>query len=317
MTELLRDQHSRKVDVIAPARLLRSDGGNLVLDETVPQITPEGVTMTAGTYRPTAVFEEGIADKLSIPAAYLRRLRESGRADLYDANLNGWLADDDRTFLVRALLGDDGRGIARAFLSDRFAVIDHLDTLFAALDGIRASGYTATVDECDLTDRHLYARFRCDEVSVTAPLLLAGYRSPFTGASGEDNPVVSAGFVFTNSETGCGAWSLTPRLVAQVCNNGMTITRDAVRTVHRGDRQEPGVTWRWSADTGQKELALLTARVRDTVTNILNPSYVERAVRGLESAAGHKVEPVGAIAHVAAKLRYTQAQQRLSGDSGG
>ena len=55
--------------------------------------------------------------------------------------------------------------------------------------------------------------------------LLAGYRSPFTGASGADNPVVFAGFVITNGETECGAFSPTPQLVVQVCRNGMTITR--------------------------------------------------------------------------------------------
>ena len=62
---------------------------------------------------------------------------------------------------------------------------------------------------------------------MLAPALLAGYRTPFTGAAGADNPVVFAGFVITNSETGCGAFTLTPRLVVQVCRNGMTITRDA------------------------------------------------------------------------------------------
>jgi hypothetical protein len=309
LTGLLRGQHARKVDVTAPAALIRSAGGNLVLDGTVPQLTPGGVTMTAGSYRPTEVFDEGIAGKLGVPAAYLRKMRDAGAAGLYDANLNEWLARDDRTFLIRCLTGDGGPGIARAFLSDQFQVIDHLDTLFAVLDGIRASGYAAQVEDCDLTGRRMYVRFRCDEVKVMAPLLLAGYRSPFTGASGADNPVVSAGFIFTNSETGCGAWSLTPRLVARVCGNGMTITRDAARIVHRGDRQDPGVTWHWSADTGQKELALLTARVRDTVTNILSPRYIERAVRDMEARAGHKVEPVTAIQHVAAQLRYTQAQQ--------
>ena len=56
--------------------------------------------------------------------------------------------------------------------------------------------------------------------------------------------MVFAGFVITNSETGCGAFSLTPRLVVQVCRNGMTITRDAMRVVHLGERLDQGVvTW--------------------------------------------------------------------------
>ncbi len=33
--------------------------------------------MTAGTYTPTEVCDQGLADKLGIPAAYLRRIRLS------------------------------------------------------------------------------------------------------------------------------------------------------------------------------------------------------------------------------------------------
>jgi hypothetical protein len=45
---------------------------------------------------------------------------------------------------------------------------------------------------------------------------------------------VFAGFVISNSETGCGAFTLTPRLIVQVCRNGMTIIKDAIRAVHLG-----------------------------------------------------------------------------------
>ncbi len=56
---------------------------------------------------------------------------------------------------------------------------------------------------------------------MLAPALLAGYTSPFTDGKGADNPVVFAGFAATNSETGCGACTITPRPVAQVCANGL------------------------------------------------------------------------------------------------
>jgi hypothetical protein len=105
--------------------------------------------------------------------------------------------------------------VAWALLSDRYHVIDHLGTLMAVLDGMRASGYPVQADSCDLTERRLYVRVRCEAVRVLAPLLLAGYRSPFTGASGADNPVICAEFIFTNSETDCGACTIIPRLVAQ------------------------------------------------------------------------------------------------------
>ena len=119
----------------------------------------------------------------------------------------------------------------------------------------------------------MYVRVVCEQVRVLAPALLAGYRSPFTGASGADNPVVFAGFVITNSETGCGAFTLTPRLVVQVCRNGMTITRDAMRAVHLGERLDEGVVT-WSGNTQDKTLALITAKTTDAVATFLDPRYV-------------------------------------------
>jgi hypothetical protein len=307
LAALLRDQQARKVDVVAPAAAIRAEGGWLVLDGTVPDLGEDGVTMTAGRYRPTDVCDQGIADKLGIPAAYLRRTRE-GNPGLYDANVNGWLGRDERLFLVRCLRGTGGAGVARAWLSDSYKVIDNLDVLMAALDGIRASGYPVQVESCDLTDRRMYVRVRCEPVSVLAPVLLSRYRSPFTGASGADCPVVFAGFLLANSETGCGAFSITPRLVAQVCDNGMTITRDAKRSVHLGEKLGQGI--RWSADTMGRQAALVTAMARDTVTSILDPGYVARAVREMERQAGHPVKaPAEAIKVIGTQLRYTQAQQ--------
>jgi hypothetical protein len=215
LAALLRDQQAHKADIVAPARAIQAAGAQLVISDSAPVLGPDGVTMTAGTYLPTEVCDQGIADKLGIPAAYLRRLREQ-RPDLWDANVNGWLGGDDRRFLVRCLRGREGGGAARAFLSDGYKIIDSLDVLMAALEGIRGCGLPVQVDGCDLTDRRMYVRVVCEDVAVLAPALLAGYRSPFTGAAGADSPVVFAGFVLSNSETGCGAFTLTPRLVVQV-----------------------------------------------------------------------------------------------------
>ena len=178
--------------MVAPAAAIHAHDGNLVIDSTVSQLGADGVTSAAGTYRPTAVADEGIADKLGISLAYLRRLRAS-RPDLWDANINGWLhgnelagyPGDDRKFLVRLFQpdseGGDGLGVARAFLSDSYKVIDNLDALMATLDGIRQAGTEVVFDGLDLTERRLYARVVAPGVGAIAPALLAGYRSPFGG----------------------------------------------------------------------------------------------------------------------------------------
>jgi len=309
LASLLRDQQARKMDVVAPTSAIRACGGQLVINETAPVLGEDGVTLTNGAYTPTSVCDQGVADKLGIPVAYLRRVREE-RPDLFDANVNGWLEGDERKFLVRCLRGDDGTGVARAFLSDGYKFIDNLDVLMAVLDGVRRSGVPVRVDGCDLTERRMYVRVVCEQVRVLAPALLAGYRSPFTGALGADNPVVFAGFVLSNSETGYGAFGLTPRIVAQVCGNGMTITRDAMRAVHLGERLDQGVV-SWSDNTRDKTLALITAKTTDAVASFLDPTYVERTVRAMEKDAGHPItDPEAAVRTVSQRLRFTDAQQK-------
>jgi hypothetical protein len=179
--------------------------------------------------RPTQLADTGIAEKLGIPNAYLRTLR-SRHLDLYDANVNTWLADQpDRRFLVRGLRDHSGNsGIARALLSDSYRFVDNLDVLMAVLDGFRTAGIPVDVTQCDLTERRMYVKIRSTAVAERAPELLSRYVSPFSGARGAENPTVFAGFVVSNSETGHGSFSLIPQITVQVCDNGMTITRDWV-----------------------------------------------------------------------------------------
>ena len=208
---LLRTQHAAKLDVVTPARHLAAENGRLrLIGVGEPRLTPTGVTVGEALLRPTALADAGIAEKLGIPLPYLRRLRAE-QIGLYDANVNTWLCDDpDRRFLVRGLQDPDGGvGVARALLSDSYRVVDNLDVLMAVLEGVRTAGVTVDIASCDLSERRMYVKVRAPQVAEYAPDLLANYRSPFTGARGADNPVVFAGFVVSNSETGHGSFSLT------------------------------------------------------------------------------------------------------------
>jgi hypothetical protein len=75
-----------------------------------------------------------------------------------------------------------------------------------------------------------------------------------------------------------------PRIIAQVCSNWMTITRDAVRAVHLGERMDEGN--QWSCDTLDRQFELVTAKARDAVTAFLDCGYVARLVREMERRPG-------------------------------
>ncbi|MFG1926837.1 DUF932 domain-containing protein [Cryptosporangium sp. NPDC048952] len=314
LVDLLKDQSTRRLDVVAGAGAMHSIDGRLVLDNTEPQIGPDGVTNTAGVYQLNSIAISGLAEKLKIPQAYLRRLATE-HPTLFDANVNGWLDRTNRRFLVRCLRSDDGdgsgHGVARAVLSDRYGRIDNLDVLYSVLEGIRGAGVAVNVDGCDLTDRRMYLRIYSPEVQANAAALLGGYKSPFDGRSGKDLPTVWGGFVVTNSETGCGKFTLTPRLMVQVCRNGLVLPHSAKSRTHLGAQLTDDGVIEWSAASTRATLELITTRTTDAVRAYLDADFVTRSLRELEEQADATVtDPDTTIKTLGQQLRYSEDQQK-------
>lgn len=330
VVQILRDQQPRRYDVVVPATAIRVERGNVVLAGSGVELTDDGVTTTDGVYVPTAICDEGIASKLDIPPSYLARMRAK-RIDLYDENVNGWLhgietlvddedepgkvrylpaVPDPRSFLVRTFRNQDGSaGVARAFLSNSYKPIENLDVLFTCLEAIGQAGIQVEVKNASLTDRNMYVKILVPSISALAPGLLRNYRSPFSGASGADNPLVFAGVVIGNSEVGHGAFGITPYIEVQVCSNGMRITREAIRAQHLGGKLPAGEIV-WSDDTQAKNLALIGAKTADAMRTFLSQEWLDRKVAEMEQAAGVEIKkPEETIKQVTSALRYSQAQQ--------
>ncbi|WP_434740738.1 DUF932 domain-containing protein [Micromonospora sp. SH-82] len=310
LNEVLHRQQAHKLDIVAGTAMLRAEAGHLRITGAEPSISASGVTSADGLYRPTDMGDAGLGEKLGVPTAYLRKTRTQA-LHLYDANINGWLElAQGKRYLARCLSDGAGGGILRAFLSDGYKIIDNLDVLMAVLSGIRESGMQVKV-ECDLSERRMVVRVHSEAIKTLAPDLLKNYRSPFTGATGADNPTVFAGFDFTNSETGGGAFTVTPRIVVQICDNGLKLTKDVLRAVHLGARMDEG-TVRWSNDTHQANLTLIARQARDAVRRFLDVRYVERKITEIEEKSGRRIaDPDHTIRLVSQRLRFTEDQQRL------
>lgn len=312
MARLLQHQQANKLDVVVPAHSMRMSGGLLEIDGVgEPAITLDGVTPATGRFAPTATCDAGIADKLGIPVRYLRRMREHNQVDLLDHNVNTWLTTEpNERYLARTLRGNRGApGIGRALLSEKYKITDNLDVLLSVLAGIKAAGVAVDVTRCDLTETRMYVKITAPEVAVVAPALLRNYTSPFTRARGIDNPVVFAGFIVTNSEVGHGAFKIIPRLEVQVCDNGLTIEKDALKEVHLGARLDDGVV-RWSADTRHAMAELAGKQARDAVREFLNPTYLQAKITQIEADAGVPVHDVEAtLEYVSTELRFTTEEQ--------
>lgn len=326
---MLQAQHTTKCDMVIPAKCITAQDGKLivtgaewVVDDTDGPVDPNGV------YDVTDTCDDGVSAKLDIPRQHLRRLHAK-RTDLWDAMVNGLLHGltdtdgqevhpaDDRTFLLRTFINEaEGRRVARALLSSSYKIVDNVDILVAVMSGVKAAGVDVTV-QADLTDRNMRVRLVAPGVSVLAAELLKGYRSPFaspdiqrageaadyyggtngphSGPGSANVDALNAGIVIGNSETGDGGWTLTPRAEFPVCRNGLVIKADMLRGVHLGGKQSEGVI-RWSEDTREKELAVITAKVKDAVQQFLHTDYLAATIARIQEQMQTPV--TGAQVHV-------------------
>lgn len=330
LVSVLRARHNQKLDVVVPTNNIRLHQGNLVvggLDEIVvpgqpARLTTDGVTEAvepftfdpSGAYQPTHHADQDLASLFEIPVRYVRKLRTQD-VELLDINVNRWADKAEGNSLLRLLYGSVADrpglvGIARAIRSDRYAIIDHLDTVMSILAGLKEAGLDGTnIKGIDLSEEKLYLNIEVPEIAVHGRSLIENYRSPFTGQTGAELPLVHAGLKFTNSEIGRGAFEVTPYAVFEVCANGATINAHKLRKVHMGKVLEPGQI-KWSQETLNAANELVRNQVRDAVGSFLSTDFLETVIDEWEREAGVEViKPADTIKVIAKELQYTEDEQ--------
>jgi hypothetical protein len=205
---MLEQQRARRMDLVVSPDMITADRGRLVVlpGESTMYSDRSGVVSAAGYYLPTDVADEGLGTMLQIDGGYLKRLRDRGRTDVWDANVRLMLHGSEapegleqefpgygKNLLLRLLKGDDETdGVVRAVRSPRFRTdMDNLDVLLAVLAGFAEAGVDAVPDICNLSSRSMDVRFVIPSMAALAPELLAGYRSPLD--DGEGHGVKRAG----------------------------------------------------------------------------------------------------------------------------
>lgn len=327
--KLLQEQRMHLIDLVQPLEAVRfSGGGNIEiagLDPVLDEHYGSGFVEVSGLYRPLRRVDDQLSGVLDIPARYLRKLREEASLDndygpLLDHNLNTLAREVGRQtgkrVLIRTLWGSDEKypgtsGLVRAVLSDKFRAFDNLDTLMSMLAGMAEAGLgPENIRNVELSDSRLYVFVDAPGVEAVSRVLLDGYRSPFTGQTGADMPLVRAGFVATNSEVGGGAFSVYPVATFLACSNGWKVSTDEkIRKVHLGGRLEEGQI-DWSNETREKANDLLRSQVKDAVGRFLSKEFLEEAIRELEKDAGVELsKPEDAIKVVSKELAYSKAEQ--------
>jgi len=156
-----------------------------------------------------------IAEKLEIPLKYYHRM-DWETPELLAENVNTWLKRSEKEFFIRRL-GDS----VRAFLSDRYRVIDHLDVLYCALNELQA--HDAEIEACFLSEIEM-------NIKVKSQKLRDFVR--------HKDDLIMGGIFITNSETGHKALRVEPRMFRVKCSNGMIVEEMVTREIHIGNGDE-------------------------------------------------------------------------------
>jgi hypothetical protein len=156
-----------------------------------------------------------IAEKLEIPLKYYHKMEESA-PDLLVSNVNTWLQQNGKDIFIRGL----GNSV-RAFLSDRYRVIDHLDVLLCALNELQA--HDAEIEDCYLSEIEM-------NIKVKSQKLKDFVR--------HKDDLIMGGIFITNSETGHKALRVEPRMFRVKCSNGMIVEELVTREIHIGNSDE-------------------------------------------------------------------------------
>lgn len=156
--------------------------------------------------------ERQLSERLGIPHRYYLKMKEE-KMWLLDENVNGWTRAKEKNIFIRGM-GDR----IRAFLSDRYRVIDNEDVLMCAMNELQGK---AEAQECDLSDTSMNVKFRCGELK------------DFVKDRGDE---IIGGLLLSNSEVGAGAVNVKPRIFRVQCSNGMVIEQLKTRQIHLGFR---------------------------------------------------------------------------------
>ena len=153
-----------------------------------------------------------IAERLEIPVRYYSKM-DSEAPELLIENVNTWLKKNSKEVFVRGL----GNSV-RAFLSDRYRVIDHPDVLYCSLNELQA--YEAEVEDCYLSETEMNLKVKSDQLKDFVR---------------HKEDLIIGGLLLVNSETGHRALRVEPRMFRVKCTNGMVIEELVTRQIHLGD----------------------------------------------------------------------------------
>jgi Domain of unknown function (DUF932) len=277
LAQELQDQQETKRDFHAPTASLSMLGNGRFHLET----NNGSQEMPATSYA-----HAQMASRLSIPKLYYDRMLAQS-PDLLSANVNHWLGEKHgETSLIRTL-----RGQMRAFLSDRYRILDNHEILEMVIPELDEMGDGIRIASCNVTDEKMYLKVVNTNIEAAISV----------------GDPVQAGFVLSNGELGNGSISVEPFIYRLVCTNGLTLKDKKTRKNHAGRAHEDMALF--ANDTIQAIDNAFKLKIRDLVRSAISITTFREAVADLQVSKNDII-----TGHPAKAVELTAKAIGLSGD---
>ncbi len=262
-------QNQKDIYVNPSTELTMNDNGRLVIDNRTEMV-------------PTNYFEQMLAQKLGIPYDYYIKMPEYLRA----INVNHWLKQDNTTKLIRALQTPDSI-YARAYLSDRYMIIDNYDVMTAVLMALKTLNKPVVFHRAFVSEKMMNVN------------ILDNSKRYNIGKDRDD--YVSFGINIQNSEVGYSAFTMNMFIYRYVCSNGMVTGVNNIRRVHIGSKYTGPTDW-VSDNTRRLESKLLLSTITDMVNYIFNDDNKQIIVEKMIDAREQRIEQSTGILNAMKKV---------------
>jgi len=206
-----------------------------------------------------------IAGRLQIPWKYYDRLLADHR-DLVISQVNALFEREPQTRLLRTL---DGK--ARAFLSDRYKVLDNDQVLEQVLPPIVHGDIQSQLLSSNITENKMFMKVLFTDDSLAQEI----------GTTRNGTPdIVRPGAIVENSETGLGSMTTKGFFYRDFCLNGCVFGMTEIfstKRIHLGGKLVANGEFEvFSDETKRKQNELIIAEVTDTMTALTNPENVQK-----------------------------------------
>ena len=236
-----------------------------------------------------------VAEKLSIPTAYLIALLTSGedwKKTLGYEILNSHNGYQERNKVLVRAIGKEVRGV----LSDSYRILDsemifatHIEEVFA--------------QNAELSDGYMDDTRLMMESLLPTPIRIA---TPLNG-----DVFVAFGMRITTSDVGAGLLAARSFIMQGVCLNGL-VTESVVKEKHLGSRMNDsqGIL---SRETYRLDSEATASAIRDITKHLYSTSVIKDKMLQIEASATDTVDPVNVLSGLRGMGKLLKGEEEAIG----